>query len=137
MQKIVQETLKLDSAAAIEKIKSEFPEYKPDDSHYSIGFMRAMEEEINSGKTQKDRDEIRKRIQEYDLFELSQKIGTSDVRDIRNIIRENYTHHSLLKEIKSIRDLRSLSKNEINNRSEENISSSSIDKINDTMNLFE
>jgi hypothetical protein len=47
------------------------------------------------------KEAIRKEIQAIDLLEIEKTGGTSDIKQIRNVIRENYTHNSLLGEIKS------------------------------------
>jgi hypothetical protein len=63
--------------------------------------MKATEEEIASGKTAQERDDIKKAILEADLIEIQQTGGTSDLKNIKNVINENYTHHMLLNEIKN------------------------------------
>jgi hypothetical protein len=99
MDKIIQNNLNLDSEKVIEKLNNEFPEHKFDINSYKNHFMKATEAEINSGKTEFDKEKIRKEILEADLIEIQNTGGTSDIKDIRNVIRENYTHNSLLNEI--------------------------------------
>jgi hypothetical protein len=101
MDKIIKNTLNLDSEKVVEKLKEKFPDIKFDVNTYSQSFMKAIEEEINSGKTLEEKEAIRKEIQEIDLLEIQNTGGTSNIKEIRNVIRENYTHNSLLNEIKS------------------------------------
>jgi hypothetical protein len=112
IKSIIDENTHLDPLSLSVKIKEVFPDYEDTDIEYSASFMKAMEEEINSGKTQKEKDLIRKQIQEVDLIELQNTGSTSDISKIKSVIRENYTHNSLLKEIKN--------KYEDNNNSELN-----------------
>jgi hypothetical protein len=101
MDKIIKSTLNLDSEKVVEKLQEKFPDVKFDVNKYSQIFMKATEEEINSGKTFEEREAIRKEIQAIDLLEIEKTGGTSDIKEIRNVIRENYTHNSLLNEIKN------------------------------------
>jgi hypothetical protein len=101
MDKIIESTLDLDSEKVVEKLKEKFPDVKFDPNTYTQKFMIAIEEEINSGKTFEEKEAIRKEIQELDLVEIQNTGGTSNIKEIRNVIRENYTHNSLLNEIKS------------------------------------
>jgi hypothetical protein len=101
MDKIIKSTLNLDSEKVVEKLQEKFPDVKFDVNKYSQIFMKATEEEINSGKTFEEREVIRKEIQAIDLLEIEKTGGTSDIKQIRNVIRENYTHNSLLNEIKN------------------------------------
>src|SRR5882757_4275239 len=67
--------------------------------------MTAMKEEIASGKTPEEREKIKNEIMNADLMEIQNTGGTSDIKTIRNVLRENYTHNSLLDEIKSKKDI--------------------------------
>jgi len=98
-KKIISETMDLDSEAVIKNLKAELPDI--DYSNYKESFMKAVEEEINSGKTEKERDQIRKEYLAVDLDEIMKTGSTSDIKKLRNIINENYTHNSMLNEIKS------------------------------------
>jgi len=91
-----------------------------------------MEAEINSGKTTEEKEAIKKQIQEVDLLEIQNTGGTSDIKQIRNVIRENYTHNSLLKEIKN-----KASENSLNQVKSFDNTSSSTEQISSTMDLFE
>jgi hypothetical protein len=99
--KILKETMHLDSEAVTDRLKEEFPEVDLSTDNYRNEFIKAVEEEINSGKTEEERDKIRKEFANIDLLEIQNTGGTSDIKTIRNVIRENYTHNSLLKEIKN------------------------------------
>lgn len=63
--------------------------------------MKAIEEEINSGKTEEEREAIKKEYLTIDLEEIIKTGGTSNIKEIRNVIRENYTHNSMLNEIRN------------------------------------
>ena len=104
MDKIVKSTLNLDSENLTAKLQEEFPDYKFDVGNYKESFMLAIEEEINTGNTEEEREAIRQEIQKFDLSEIQSTVGTSDIKKIRNVIRENYTHNSLLNEIKNSND---------------------------------
>src|SRR5450432_1263217 len=92
MDKIIKNTLNLDSEKVVEKLQEKFPDVKFDVNTYSQSFMEAIEEEINSGKT------------------IQKTGGTSNISAIRNVIRENYTHNSLLNEIKNKPSMKSIIK---------------------------
>jgi hypothetical protein len=81
-------------------IKEKYPEY--DESSYKNSFMKIIEKEISSGKTEAKKLLFAKEIQDFDLKELSQG-PRSSIRDIKNMINENYTHNSLLNEIKKVK----------------------------------
>jgi hypothetical protein len=147
MNKRIVNTMQSDSESVIKRLEEEFPGY--DSSSYRDNFMRAMEAEINSGKTEAERDKIRKDFMEYDLLEI-QNSG-SDVRSIKNIVRENYTHNSLLTEIKtkasqsSLNNTQQILEDELRNdftplenlfRENKNIRSLNELSENDKMNLF-
>jgi hypothetical protein len=72
------------------------------DKTYSASFAKAVQEEINSGKTEIDREIIRQSFLKTDLKELSETIGTSNIRTIRNVIRENPTHYNLMEGIRNV-----------------------------------
>nr|QGP74780.1 hypothetical protein [Russula griseocarnosa] len=99
IDKIIKSTLHLDSNDVINEIKKEFPNY--DENSYRDSFRRAMEMEIDSGKTQKEKDKIKQEIIQADLIELQKTGNSSDHRTIKNAINENYTHSSLMNEIKN------------------------------------
>lgn len=80
-------------------MKKELPEYNID--NYRKDYIKAVEAEINTGKTQAEKDSIRKEYLDVDLKEIQKTIGTSDHKEIRNVLRENYTHNKLLDEIKN------------------------------------
>jgi hypothetical protein len=126
MDKIVKNSLNLDAESVIKKLTTEIPGVNFNVDSYKESFMQAMEEEIESGKTEVDKARIRKQIQEVDLLELQNTGGTSNIRDIRNVIRENYTHNTLLKEIKSKASRTSLERTDADTT-----------QLDDTMNLFE
>jgi hypothetical protein len=132
MDKIIKNTLNLDSEKVVEKLQEKFPDVKFDVNTYSQSFMEAIEEEINSGKTIQEKEEIRKQIQEVDLLEIQNTGGTSNISAIRNVIRENYTHNSLLNEIKNKPSMKSI----IKEKSFDNTSNST-DQISNTMDLFD
>ena len=132
MDKIIKNTLNLDSGKVIEKLQEKFPDFKFDVNSYSQSFMKATEEEINSGKTIEEREAIRKQIQAIDLVEIQNTGGTSNISAIRNVIRENYTHNSLLNEIKNKPSMKSI----IKEKSFDNTSNST-DQISNTMDLFD
>ena len=132
MDKIIKNTLNLDSEKVVEKLQEKFPDVKFDVNTYSQSFMEAIEEEINSGKTIQEKEVIRKQIQEVDLLEIQNTGGTSNISAIRNVIRENYTHNSLLNEIKNKPSMKSI----IKEKSFDNTSNST-DQISNTMDLFD
>jgi hypothetical protein len=102
-------------------MKTKFPNY--DENSYRKEFMKAVEEEINSGKTEAEKEQIRKEFLKTDLLEIQNTGGTSDTKIIRNVIRENYTHNSLLNEIKNKASTSSINKERSH--------------YEDTMNLFD
>lgn len=97
--KILKETMHLDSNSVIAKIQKEIPNYNID--NYKYDFMKAIEQEINSATTEEERNRIKKDFTDFDLVEIQKSIGTSDSKVIKNILNENYTHNSLLNEIKN------------------------------------
>lgn len=99
MEKIIKSSLTSDSESVVKKLSTEFPEFNFSVDSYKQDFMKAVEEEINSGKTKEEKDKIKKEFLEGDLVELQNTGGSSDIKKIRNVIRENYTHNSLLNEI--------------------------------------
>lgn len=103
MDEIIKSTLSLDPEKLTKKLSTEFPNYNFDANSYRDLFMKATEEEINSGKTVAERDRFRKEILDADLLEIQSTGGTSNITDIKNVIRENYTHNSMLNEIKNIK----------------------------------
>jgi hypothetical protein len=140
MDKIVKASLKLDAESVVEKLTTEIPGFNFNVDSYKEKFMKAMQEEIDSGKTEKDKARIRKQIQDVDLLELQNTGGTSNIKDIRNVIRENYTHNTLLKEIKSKASQSSFNTNQLDSTNQlDNSSQSSFNtnQLDDTMNLFE
>ena len=132
MDKLINNTLNLDSEKVTEPLQEKFPDFKFEVDSYSKKFMKAMEAEINSGKTTEEKEAIKKQIQEVDLLEIQNTGGTSDIKQIRNVIRENYTHNSLLKEIKN-----KASENSLNQVKSFDNTSSSTEQISSTMDLFE
>jgi hypothetical protein len=108
MDKLIQSTLNLDSEKVVEILNKELPDYNFDVNSYKELFIKGTEEEINSGKTVEERDRIRKEILEADLLELQKTGGSSDIRKIKNAIRENYTHNSLINSIKNKSSLSSI-----------------------------
>jgi hypothetical protein len=105
--KIIVETMQDDSETVINRCKEILPNFNED--KYRLDFMKAVELEIESGKTDLEKEEIRRGFMEYDLLEIQNTGGTSDIRQIRNVIRENYTHNSLLKEIKQKTSINNIS----------------------------
>jgi hypothetical protein len=103
MDEIIKSTLSLDPEKLTKKLSTEFPNYNFDANSYRDLFMKATEEEINSGKTVAERDRFKKEILDADLLEIQSTGGTSNITDIKNVIRENYTHNSLLNEIKNVK----------------------------------
>jgi hypothetical protein len=128
MDKLIDSTLNLDSEKVVEKLREKFPDFKFETDSYSKNFMKAIEAERNSGKTIEEKETIRKQIQEVDLLEIQNTGGTSNISAIRNVIRENYTHNSLLNEIKNKPSMRSINKEK---------SSFNTDKFDDELTLFE
>jgi len=101
VKNIIEETKHLDSEAVINKIQEEFPNFKPNDASYTAAFMRAVDEEINSGRSDEEKEAIRQQFLKTDLLELQKTGGSSNLKELKNVIRENYTHNSILKSIKS------------------------------------
>jgi hypothetical protein len=97
--KIIKETMKSDSEEVIQKLKKEIANF--DEVKYREDFMREVEADINSGRTEKERDDIRQAYLHVDLTELMKSADRIDSRSIKNIIRENYTYNNLMKEIKA------------------------------------
>jgi Mg/Co/Ni transporter MgtE len=87
----------------IAKIKEEFPDY--DESSYKQSFMRATQEEINSGKTDQERKQILEEIRQADLLEIQKSGTSSDFKTVKNMVNENYTHNTLLSELKAKSDI--------------------------------
>jgi hypothetical protein len=102
VEKLLDETTHLNSEEVIKLIHSKFPylNLNLDIDSYRNEFMRAVEAEIASGKTQEERDNSKRAYLKVDLKEIQRTVGTSDIKSIRNVLRENYTHNSLLNEIK-------------------------------------
>jgi hypothetical protein len=100
LAKIINETKDLDSEGVINRLKEEFP--NSDQSGYKESFMKAVEAEIATGKTEAEQEKIRRQFIKADLLELQETGNSVDVRALRNILRENYTHNSLLDEIKNV-----------------------------------
>ena len=88
-----------DSETVVTRLKDEIPNF--DEDKYRKDFMKAIELEIASGKTEEEREKFRKGFLEYDLLEIQNTGGSSDTRKIRNVLRENYSHNKLMEEIKS------------------------------------
>jgi len=95
--KIIQETTNLDSLEVINKIKERFPNY--DETTYKNSFMKTIEEEMASGKTDDEKRQIALEIRDFDLKEL-EDIGNLTIKDIKNIVNENYTHNKLFSELR-------------------------------------
>jgi hypothetical protein len=98
IDRLIKENLDLDSETVIEKIKEINPDYN--ETVYRENFMKAMESEINAGKTEEERNKIRQSFLNYDLNELQTIMKNPDSRSIKNVVNENYTHNNLMKEIK-------------------------------------
>lgn len=122
VKKIIVETMQEDSETVISRMKEEIPNF--DEDKYRKDYMKAIELEINSGKTEEEKEKFRKQFLAYDLLELQNTGGTSDSRKIRNVLRENYTHNKLLHGIK-------------NKGSRVNITEESNKHLKDTEDLFE
>jgi hypothetical protein len=99
LSEIVLKNRKLDSTELVELFKKEFPEY--DEQTYRESFIRACKEEIASGKTEEERKTIERDIREADLLEIQSTGDRSNLKAIKNAINENFTHGSIMSEIKS------------------------------------
>jgi hypothetical protein len=108
MDAIVKDTLNSDAETVVKKLSEEIPGFNFNMDSYKEKFMKAMEDEINSGKTAEDKAKIKKQIQDVDMLELQNTGGTSNITDIRNVVRENYTHNSLLNSVKNRANLSSI-----------------------------
>jgi hypothetical protein len=113
-----------DSQTVFEKLQEIMPEYTGE--KYKENFMKAIEKEINTGKTDEEKEKIRKSFLDYDLIEMQQTGIKPDSRSIKNVMRENYTHYNLMNEIKR-------KSSTISNKKE----LSSTEQLDDTMNLFD
>jgi hypothetical protein len=102
VEKLLDATTHLNSEEVIKLIHSKFPylNLNLDIDSYRNEFMKAVEADIASGKTQEERDNSKRAYLKADLKEIQSTVGTSDIKSIRNVLRENYTHNSLLNEIK-------------------------------------
>jgi len=105
LDEIIKQTINLDSERVQKILEQELPNLDSSVDSYKNEFMKAIEEEINSGETPEERKQIQKEIMQTDLLEIQSTGGTSDIKTIRNVLRENYTHNSLLDEIKSKKDI--------------------------------
>lgn len=128
LDKIIVETMQEDSETVIERLEKEIPGY--DTKGYRERFMKYVEQEINSGKTEEEREHIKKSFLKYDLLERQQTGGEPSARSIRNMVRENYTHNSLLNEIKN-------KASKISLKGKQKAEDDQTDHYNNTMNLFE
>nr|YP_009487199.1 hypothetical protein [Russula abietina]AWB36101.1 hypothetical protein [Russula abietina] len=104
--KLIKDNLNLDSEALVKKIEKEIPGYNID--NYRSDFMKAIKADINSGKTIEERNQIFKEYQKTDLDEIQNLGDNYKIRDIKNIVRENYTHNSLLNELKTKSSIKNL-----------------------------
>jgi hypothetical protein len=132
VRKIIEESKNLDSEAVMDRLQMEFPRLHRSDDSYRESFMKEIDKIINEAETEEERSAITKQYLKVDLLELQKTGGTSDIKAIRNVIRENYTHHNLLKGIKSRSNL---SNNETQSSIDE--TQSSTEQLNNTMDLFE
>ena len=98
--KIIKETGTYDSDIVIDKLKEIIPNFN--ETSYRHSFMRAMDEEISLAKTDEEKKMIIEQITQIDKYELSKLATSSNLseREIKNAVRENYTHNNLLQEIK-------------------------------------
>jgi hypothetical protein len=98
--KIIKETGQYDSDIVMDKLKEIIPNF--DETSYRDSFMTAMDDEISSAKTREEKEMIIKQITQIDKQELENLATSSNlsVREIRNAVRENYTHNTLLQELK-------------------------------------
>lgn len=99
LQEIIEENSKLDSETFTQKVKEAFPEYN--EEGYREEFMKAIDQLIDEEKTPQAQEKSKKEFIETDLKELEKIAGSSDTKDIKNAVRENYTVNKLLKEVKS------------------------------------
>ena len=99
IQKISEETDMYRSDLVIEELTKIIPNYS--EASYRESFIKAMDEEIKSAKTENERNEIIEQIRKMDMNEIYSISGSSDTNKIKNAIRENYTHNLLLREIKN------------------------------------
>lgn len=135
IEDIVKDSIDLDSEDVISKLNEKFPGYKINEEGYRESFIRAVESVISEGKTEEEQNKIRNDFLQTDLKELK-NMNNSDIRSIKNVIRENYTHNSLLNEIK--RKKSSIS-TPIENQPESSYykNNADTDKMDNTMNLFD
>lgn len=101
--KIINSTLDLSAEEVVKIVQQKFPHVDFGVNSYKDEFIKATEEEINSGKTLEEKEAIRKEIQKVDLDEIQKTIGTSNTKEIKNVLRENYTYNKLLESIKEIK----------------------------------
>lgn len=99
LQEIIEENSKLDSETFTPKVKEAFPEYN--EEGYREEFMKAIDQLIDEEKTPQAQEKSKKEFIETDLKKLEKIAGSSDTKDIKNAVRENYTMNKLLKEVKS------------------------------------
>lgn len=98
IDKIISSTLHLDSVEVIKKIKEKFPEY--DDSTYRNNWIT-----INNAAFDEEKDPIKRKLFIENETKANLKIIENvkenlTTRNIKNLANENYTHASLLNEIK-------------------------------------
>jgi hypothetical protein len=144
-------TSKLNAEDAINIIKEKFPFVSLDVDNYRKEYMKAVEEEINSGKTEEEKEIIKNQIMNYDLLELQNTGGSSNINEIKSVVRENYTYNNLMNEVKN-KTLKKVKKsttpNSTQNITNSNTSNStqqitdsntsdSTQQITNTMDLFE
>lgn len=134
IEEVIEETKNLDSEEVIKKLKEKFPGYKISEEGYRESFIKAVEKEIAEGKTEEEQNKIRQEFIKTDLLEL-ENLNNCDVRSIRNVVRENYTHNNLLKEIK--RKSSTISRPIEENPESSYYKNADTDKMDNTMNLFD
>jgi len=103
--KVIKQTVNLDSEEVQKILKQEFPNLDSRVDSYREAFMSAMKEEIASGKTPEEREIIKNEIMKADLMEIQNTAGSSDIKQIRNVLRENFTHNTLLIEIRAKKEI--------------------------------
>jgi hypothetical protein len=101
IKNLVDKTKHLSPESLVKLMKEEFPDYNENVIDYRDNFMNSVEAEIASGKTDEEREKIRRQFVAADLLELQSTGDNKDFRTIKNVVRENYSHNNLLKEIKT------------------------------------